>query len=93
MTMINRCNGFLESSNPFANQCNGTVGAECPKLLVEEEEEFLMDTEEHRRILLQGQRVYIYGSLDAPNPACDDHCPGVQLYGVHRQCTLKDGCH
>ncbi|MFS8017116.1 hypothetical protein Hanom_Chr15g01376541 [Helianthus anomalus] len=49
LIMINHCEGSLSSSKRYADMCNGTI-AECPTL-VEEAEEFLMDNEEHRRIL------------------------------------------
>ncbi|GJV07707.1 hypothetical protein Tco_1345363, partial [Tanacetum coccineum] len=47
--------------------CNGSPAAEC--LQLEEEEEFMMDSEEHRRIL-SGTGRLILASLDPQNPAC-----------------------
>ncbi|KAI3665813.1 hypothetical protein L6452_44448 [Arctium lappa] len=83
MMMINHCHGSPSSSFNYKyapDHCNGTL-AECPTSLLEEDdggEEFLMDTEEHRRIL-QGQRRHI--STDALQR------PPVGL--VHEDCIAK----
>lgn len=91
--MIHHCNGFLVSSNSFSDdQCNGTMGAGCPTLLLEEDEEFLMDTEEHRRIL-QGQNTLSYNGLQPQQPFCKTNgCSGRKLYNAGRTCTLANGC-
>ncbi|KAI3665811.1 hypothetical protein L6452_44446 [Arctium lappa] len=93
-TMINRCNGFLASSNPFADWCNGTMGAECLTSLVEDDEEFLMDTEEHRRILQGGNNYISYNGLQSQKPFCNKNgCAGNKLYSPGRKCTMEHGCH
>ncbi|KAF5754925.1 putative rapid ALkalinization Factor [Helianthus annuus] len=90
MMMINNCHGSL--SNHYANQCNGTI-TECHPL-VEESEEFLMDTEEHRRLLVE-QNVISLGALMADsNPFCSgkNNCAG--LYDAkHRGCDKIYLCH
>lgn len=89
MMMINHCDGYPLSSKPYANQCNDTT-AERPTLLVEETEDFFMDTEEHRRILVQ-QNYIGEGALVNNNPACGNNCEG--LYNVkHRQCLKIYRC-
>lgn len=81
-SIINLCEGFAIS------QCNGTMD-ECSTLM-EEDEEFLMDTEEHRRILT-GNTNIIYKSLQKP-PICDPkHCEG--LYNVRKDRGCVNYCN
>ncbi|KAK1423362.1 hypothetical protein QVD17_18661 [Tagetes erecta] len=85
--MINHCEGSLLSSKKYANECNGTM-AECPTL-VDEDDEFLMDNEDHRRILA-ATRTISYDSLKT-NPACGGNCGG--LYNVqNKQCLTTYRC-
>ncbi|MFS8017117.1 hypothetical protein Hanom_Chr15g01376551 [Helianthus anomalus] len=66
---INHCEGSLLSSKRCADMCNGTV-AKCPTL-VEDDEEFLMDTEEHRWILGGKPTGHLsYGGLKNTKTAC-----------------------
>ncbi|GJW94240.1 receptor-like protein kinase FERONIA, partial [Tanacetum coccineum] len=65
--------------------------AECKLVFVEEEEEFMMDTEEHRRILAGtngGHRIG-YGALQRGNPACGNNCAGRRYDRAGRKCKLK----
>ncbi|KAI3665812.1 hypothetical protein L6452_44447 [Arctium lappa] len=98
MMMINHCHGFPSSSFNYKyapDHCNGTL-AECPTSLLEEEdsgEEFLMDTEEHRRIL-QGQKRYISNDgLQRAPVGCGNYCAGFRFKNVgHRKCTTEFHC-
>ncbi|KAI3768494.1 hypothetical protein L2E82_19219 [Cichorium intybus] len=85
MTTIRDCNGSLEA-------CVGSTAAEC--LVVEDEEqEFLMDTEEHRRILATTNSNSIsYGGLQQGNPACGDNCAGEKYDVNGRKCKTYDQC-
>ncbi|KAL8234063.1 hypothetical protein R6Q59_020163 [Mikania micrantha] len=67
--VIKNCDGWVAA-------CNDSTAAEC-RMPVDEEQEFLMDTEEHRRILAgypPGRLAY--KGLDAGNPACASNCGG-----------------
>lgn len=81
--MTNHC----DSWDQYADQCNGTV-AEC-RMLVEEDEEFLMDTEEHRRILAQAnpKKKLSLDGLDKYNPACGNACTGLYRVNPARPCV------
>nr|QBJ05437.1 rapid alkalization factor-like peptide 8 [Taraxacum kok-saghyz] len=74
-----------------AAACSGTV-AEC--MVIEgEEQEFLMDTEEHRRILATTNSNSIsYGSLQSGSPACGDNCAGERYNVNDRQCKMYERC-
>ncbi|KAK1423361.1 hypothetical protein QVD17_18660 [Tagetes erecta] len=88
--MINHCEGSLlsSSSKKYVDECNDTM-AEC-STMVEEDEEFLMDSEDHRRILAE-TRTITYEGLDQTNPACGGNCEGS--YNVqHRQCLTTYRC-
>ncbi|GKA96481.1 rapid alkalinization factor [Tanacetum coccineum] len=84
IAMIQDCDGYLGT-------CNGSTAAECKVVFVEEEEEFMMDTEEHRRILARtnGGRHIGYGALQPGNPACGNNCAGRYDPGG-RKCKLYD---
>ncbi|KAI3699679.1 hypothetical protein L2E82_44110 [Cichorium intybus] len=86
LILINHCDGSPSLWGQYANQCNGTIG-ECP-LLVEENEEFLMDTEELARIAAK-KRVLL--SQDRKNPGCDKKCQGAYNAG-NRPCTNANYC-
>ncbi|KAI3784926.1 hypothetical protein L1987_44034 [Smallanthus sonchifolius] len=80
--MIKDCDGWTAA-------CNGSTEAEC-LALAEEEQEFMMDTEEHKRILAVAKKpagVIGYGSLDAPKPFCGSDCPGT-----YARCTTYNRC-
>ncbi|PWA51037.1 rapid ALkalinization Factor [Artemisia annua] len=77
VTMIKDSDGSLGS-------CNGSNGAKCQQVLVEEEEEFMMDTEEHRGTLA-------YNALSGGNTACGRNCGGGQ-YLKSRGCYTYDRC-
>ncbi|GJY35617.1 RALF-like protein 33 [Tanacetum coccineum] len=83
IAMIQDCDGYPAT-------CNGSTAAEC-EVFVEEEEEFMMDTEEHRRILgrSNGGRHLGYGGLQPGNPACGNNCAGRYDPGG-RKCKLYD---
>ncbi|KAL8234089.1 hypothetical protein R6Q59_020189 [Mikania micrantha] len=69
VVVIKNCDGGVAA-------CNDSTAAEC-RMLVDEEKEFLMDTEEHRRILAgypPGRLAY--KGLEAGNPACGSNCGG-----------------
>ncbi|KAI3717021.1 hypothetical protein L1987_68324 [Smallanthus sonchifolius] len=69
LMMINHCEaGSLSSSKRYAHVCNGTMAA-C-LTLVEVDEEFLMDSEEHRQILEQTTPHISQLSLEKDNAAC-----------------------
>ncbi|KAF5763733.1 putative rapid ALkalinization Factor [Helianthus annuus] len=87
--MMNHCEGSLSSSRKYADECNGTM-AECP-MLVEEDEEFLMDTEEHRRILAETNTIS-YDSLQSANAACGGNCEGLYNVKKVRGCLRIYGC-
>ncbi|KAJ0692503.1 putative rapid ALkalinization Factor [Helianthus annuus] len=95
LMMMNHCEGSLSSSRKYADECNGTM-AECPTL-VEEDEEFLMDTEEHRRILAKTNTLHIVnGALKKNNPACaqNKNCQGGKNYNAGgRACLKLYNCH
>ena len=78
--MVSSCNGSLSSLNQY--HCNGTV-AGCPSLLEEEDydQEFLMDTEEHRRILgdQAGKRTIVYPAIRDPSSAVPPVKVGLYL--------------
>ncbi|MFS8017123.1 putative rapid ALkalinization Factor [Helianthus anomalus] len=81
LMMMNHCEGSLSSSRKYADECNDTM-AECPTL-VEEDEEFLMDTEEHRRILAKTKTLNIVnGALKKNSPACGKNCQGEKNYNA-----------
>ncbi|MFS8017112.1 putative rapid ALkalinization Factor [Helianthus anomalus] len=91
LMMINQCEGSLSSSKRYADMCNGTM-AECPTL-VEEAEEFLMDNEEHRRILVDTNTIS-YDGLKRNNPACGKNCQGGKNYNAAgRPCLTIYYCH
>ncbi|KAI3503223.1 hypothetical protein L1887_31662 [Cichorium endivia] len=84
---INHCDA---SPSSYVDKCNGSV-AGCPTLL-EEDDEFLMDTEEHRRILAETKKMTLAG-LDRNSPACGTHCQGDSNYDAgHRQCGKTNYC-
>ncbi|KAL7609530.1 hypothetical protein Lser_V15G12917 [Lactuca serriola] len=85
---INHCDASTSSWDQYADQCNGTVG-ECP-MLVKDDEEFLMDTEEHRRILAQTVKRTL-ASQNRGNPACGNKCQGAYNVG-NRPCTKGNYC-
>lgn len=91
MMMINNCLGSFSPPNyDFANPCNGT-NAECDSL-VENYEELLMDTEEHRRVLAQKPYISL-NALKADNTpqACSGNCQG--RYAVkNRGCLTTYHC-
>ncbi|KAI3503224.1 hypothetical protein L1887_31663 [Cichorium endivia] len=86
LILINHCDGSPSLWDQYANQCNGTIG-ECP-MLVEENEEFLMDTEELARIVAKKR---VLQSQDRNNPACDKKCQGAYNAG-NRPCTNGNYC-
>ncbi|GKE87810.1 rapid alkalinization factor [Tanacetum coccineum] len=82
--MIQDCDGYPAT-------CNGSSAAECKVVFVEEEEEFMMDTEEHRRILAGTNGGHIgYGALQPGNPACGNNCAGRRYDRAGRKCKLYD---
>ncbi|KAI3768502.1 hypothetical protein L2E82_19229 [Cichorium intybus] len=83
-TMIKDCDGWTAA-------CNGSTTAECP-FIKDEEQEFLMDTEEHRRILLANRHL-VSGAQNPTTPACFKNCNGNKKYNVRgRQCKTYDKC-
>ena len=86
ITMIQDCDGYLAA-------CNGSTAAEC-QVFVEEEEEFMMDTEEHMQILetINGGDPVTSAALNRNNPACKNNCPG-RYTGGGRGCTFEQRCH
>ncbi|KAJ0454661.1 hypothetical protein HanIR_Chr15g0742651 [Helianthus annuus] len=91
--MMKHCEGSLSSSRKYADECNGTM-AECPTL-VEEDEEFLMDTEEHRRILAGYRKPTPKLTYHAqkPNPVCGKKCPGAYKVNKKRSCLKTTYCN
>ncbi|KAL8234064.1 hypothetical protein R6Q59_020164 [Mikania micrantha] len=79
--MIKHCDGWMAA-------CNDSTTTDCP-LLANEEQEFLMDTEEHRRILAGNSNHLSYDSLEAGNPACGNNCGG-RYDPAGRQCKNYD---
>ncbi|KAI3669945.1 hypothetical protein L6452_41453 [Arctium lappa] len=74
----------------LSSSCNGSSLAEC-QMFAEEEQEFLMATEEHRRILATTTRRLTYVSLERRNTACSKNCVGK--YNVKgRPCRLYQRC-
>ena len=75
--MICDCNGSLSLLN-----CNGTM-ADCPSLVEEEDydQEFLMDTEEHRRILggQANKRTIVYPAARDPSSGVIQNKAGLYL--------------
>nr|GFB63014.1 hypothetical protein [Tanacetum cinerariifolium] len=82
-----------DSDGSLAASCNGSNGAECLQVFVEEEEEFMMDTEEHRRILGQTNKFkgINYKVLTGGNPACGGKCTGAK-YINPRGCFTYNRC-
>ncbi|KAF5821850.1 hypothetical protein HanRHA438_Chr01g0020271 [Helianthus annuus] len=81
MMMIKDCDGWLAA-------CNGSTAAEC--LVVEvEEQEFMMDTEEHRRILgTSGPHLVYDPVLQRPGKGvCGINCAGRVTGGNGRTCS------
>ncbi|XP_022011263.1 protein RALF-like 32 [Helianthus annuus] len=89
LMMMNHCEGSLSSSRKYADECNGTM-AECPTL-VEEDEELLMDTEEHRRILAETKKI-TFEALQSGNAACDGNCEGLYNAKKNNQCLKSTYC-
>ncbi|PWA51035.1 rapid ALkalinization Factor [Artemisia annua] len=83
ITMIKDCDCSMTA-------CNGSTTADCQLVSVEEEEEFMMDSEEHRRILEAGKDHLSLASLDPHNPACAPNCGGKLVNAGKRKCTLYD---
>ncbi|KAJ0457536.1 putative rapid ALkalinization Factor [Helianthus annuus] len=80
MIMIKDCHGWMAA-------CNGSTAAEC-RVVEDEEQEFMMDTEEHRRILAGNNNKHLgYGSLQKGSPACGNNCGGRYDPGG-RKCKL-----
>ncbi|KAI3503225.1 hypothetical protein L1887_31664 [Cichorium endivia] len=75
--IINQCDGF-------STQCNGNT-TECPSLMADDEE-FLMDTEEHRRLLGQ-QNTITYPALQKPSICSGSNCAGLYNVKKDRGCT------
>ncbi|GJU02530.1 hypothetical protein Tco_1112868 [Tanacetum coccineum] len=74
ITIIKDCDGSMTA-------CNGSTAAECLQLVsVEQEEEFMMDTEEHRRILGPAAGFFSGVAFQQPNPACDRNCPKLPSF-------------
>ncbi|KAK1421979.1 hypothetical protein QVD17_24786 [Tagetes erecta] len=85
MMMIKECDGWTAA-------CNGSTAAEC-QVMVDEEEEFMMDTEEHRRMLAgNGGRHLTYDGLDKGNAACGNNCGGKYAPASGRTCKTYDRC-
>ncbi|KAL8234086.1 hypothetical protein R6Q59_020186 [Mikania micrantha] len=79
--MIKHCDGWMAACN------DGSTAAEC-QMLVEEDQEFMMDTEEHRRILAGNSGHLVYGgALQKGNPACGNNCGG-RYDPAGRKCKL-----
>ncbi|XP_076953926.1 protein RALF-like 19 [Bidens hawaiensis] len=81
MIIIKDCHGWTAA-------CNGSTAAEC-QLLVDEDQEFMMDTEEHRRILAGNGGHITYEALQKNNPACGKNCAGRYDPGG-RKCKFYD---
>nr|KAJ0208775.1 hypothetical protein LSAT_V11C400222560 [Lactuca sativa] len=86
-TMVKECAGWM-------TPCNGSTTAECNHVFeIDEELEFLMDTEVHRWILKETKNSGdIYGSLEKHNPACGKSCSGKEVYDIGRKCTANYNC-
>ncbi|KAL7607036.1 hypothetical protein Lser_V15G20359 [Lactuca serriola] len=86
MTMIIQdCDGSMVT-------CKGNTAAEC-LVIEDEEQEFLMDTEEHRRILqTTNSNSITYGGLQRGNPACGDNCAGEKYDVSGRKCRTYEQC-
>ncbi|KVH92637.1 lateral organ boundaries domain-containing protein [Cynara cardunculus var. scolymus] len=86
MTMVTDCDGLRGSSTAA---CNGSSLVEC-RVFEEEAQEFLMDTEEHRRILATTRRID-YSALQRGYTYCGGNCAGK--YNVRgRPCRTYDYC-
>ncbi|MDG6100310.1 hypothetical protein EXU34_22960 [Alteromonas sp. ZYF713] len=86
ITMIKECDGSTAA-------CNGSSAAEC-QVFVEEEQEFLMDTEEHRRILATTTSNSIsYHTLKQDKPTCPGgDCSASKYIKGGRTCKITDRC-
>ncbi|KAF5766153.1 hypothetical protein HanRHA438_Chr15g0724211 [Helianthus annuus] len=84
MMLIKDCDGWMAA-------CNGSTAAEC-RVVVDEVQEFMMDTEDHRRILEGYNDHLVYGTaLEKGKGACGNTCTGRVTGGGKRQkCTLYD---
>ncbi|KAJ0956736.1 hypothetical protein HanPSC8_Chr01g0019041 [Helianthus annuus] len=81
MMMIKDCDGWLAASN-------GSTAAEC-RVVEVEEQEFMMDTEEHRRILGTSRPHLVYDPvLQRPGKGvCRNDCAGRVTGGDGRTCS------
>ncbi|KAI3500690.1 hypothetical protein L1887_36514 [Cichorium endivia] len=83
MTMIRDCDGWMMA-------CNGSTTAEC-QVIEDEEQEFFMDTEEHRRLLATAKSHphLSYDVLKRGVVACEG-CAGAKKRYTHRGCKTYD---
>ncbi|KAI3768495.1 hypothetical protein L2E82_19220 [Cichorium intybus] len=90
---------IIRGSDGSMAVCNSSTMAEC-QVFEDEEQEFMMDTEEHKRMLAtaQSDNLVYNKALIPPNLAChgnDNGCVGLKIkYNVaRRQCEkLHDRC-
>ncbi|CAH1418271.1 unnamed protein product [Lactuca virosa] len=80
MTIIRNCDGSMAA-------CNGSTMADCSQVIEDEEQEFLMDTEEHMRTMEAAKGPSIaYIALQPGNPSCRvKGCAGDKKRYLHRE--------
>ncbi|GJT49241.1 hypothetical protein Tco_0975398 [Tanacetum coccineum] len=84
LMIIKDCDGSMTA-------CNGSTAAECLQLVsVEQEEEFMMDTEEHRRILVGKNDHISLNSLEKGKQGCRGTSCAGKYDPANRKCTLFD---
>lgn len=91
--MISHSEGSTWPLMMNADECNGTI-AQCPTLADHEDQEFLMDSEDHRRILQGGSKAggIGYGALMKNKQACGKNCPGAYKVNPKRACLKTNYC-
>ncbi|GJR71729.1 rapid alkalinization factor [Tanacetum coccineum] len=81
---------MIKDSDGSMTACNGSTAAECELVHVEEEEEFMMDTEAHRRILVGKNDHISLNSLEKGKQGCRGTSCAGKYDPANRKCTLFD---
>ncbi|KAL7604646.1 hypothetical protein Lser_V15G20312 [Lactuca serriola] len=87
MTIIRNCDGSMAA-------CNGSAMVDCSQVIEDEEQDFLMDTEEHMRIMEVAKGLPItYRALQRAYPGCEGKgCAGDKKRYLRRECTTYNRC-
>lgn len=74
--------------------CNGSAMVDCSQVIEDEEQDFLMDTEEHMRIMEVAKGLPItYRALQRAYPGCKGKgCAGDKKRYLRRECTTYNRC-